>query len=155
MPALAQEILQLDDRARDLGRVVRRIGGEPHFVILKTVQDLGDGDGMDAYVVDGANGAAFGNHETKDEARCALLRLQAEVVKAVGIPQLHEVAAQRLFAVEIARLGDDHGLEHVLGDPAVAAKLDGLHVLAGGRGQLRLGRSLGDLQLGLAGGWRS
>src|ERR1019366_5571867 len=67
---------------------------------------------------------------------------------APAIPQLHEIAPQRLIAVQVARLGRDERLQRVLGHAARSAKLDRLDVLT--RLRRKLGR-LGLLDLRLAG----
>ena len=62
---------------------------------------------------------------TIDAAFAAGFGFQADIVEAAGVPQNHEIAAQRLFVVDVARLGEDQRLQGVLGNAAGAAEFDG------------------------------
>ena len=116
--ALGQKLLKHDGRALHLVGIVLRFHAQADFAFLEAVQDLADRDRLRARVVDGADDTALVHHEAHDHAGSTLLGLQADIVEAAGIPQDHEVAAKGFFVINIARLGEDQGLQGVLRERA-------------------------------------
>ena len=122
--ALGQEILERDGGALHLVGVVLRFHREADFALLEPVQDLRHGDGLDAFVVDGADDAPLGEDEADEQAVRPGLGLQADVVEPAGVPQRHEIAPEDLFVEQVAAFADDHGAQSVLRHAAGAAELD-------------------------------
>ena len=79
-----------------------------------------------AGIIDGADDAPLGDDE-RTISRWARVQLQADIVEAAGVPQHHEVAAQRLFVVKIARLGKDERFQKVSWECVGAAEFEGLN----------------------------
>src|ERR1019366_76938 len=71
---------------------------------------------------------------------------QPDIVEASLVPQDHEIAAQRLFVVDVALLGNDQRLQGVLRHPLGAAEFKAFNHLAG-RVRGGRGRFLGRFQL--------
>ena len=101
-------------------------------------------------VLDGADHAALGDHETQDDARLALFGFQTNVIETARIPQNHEIAMERVFVVNVALSGNDLRAQCILRHAARPAKFNGFDHIAGraglhfgcvwfGRFQLRLG----------------
>src|ERR1022692_2096513 len=76
--------------------------------ISETVTLLAPGDSMERMTRRSVSA------KRNDQAGAAGFRFQADIVEAAGVPQDHEIGAQRLFVVDIARLGNDEGLQGVL-----------------------------------------
>src|SRR5579884_1076079 len=69
--------------------------------------------------------APLGDHEAEnDPALGAALGLYAQVVKAAGIPEGHEIPMDGIWIVDIADSSIDESPEGILGDPALASKLN-------------------------------
>ena len=120
-----------------------------------------------AFVPDRPHHASLCDQEADDLALLAVLDLQPQVVEVSGVPQDHEVAAQRLGVEQVAPLGEDAGRkavarnpprateDHVLDDVLAGSPLLHLLLLHVLEGRLRLGRlqrnvlERGDRLLGL------
>ncbi len=160
MAMLGEQFLQHDGRMIHDVRVVHRLNGQTDLAFLETIEDVGDRNRLRAFVFDIADDGALGDDENHNEAAAvAPFRLESDVVEAVRIPQRHEIAAQRVFVVNVAHFAEDQRPKGILGDAPGAAKLNSLdHVcrkswLRARRGslwrfELRLRRGL----LG-SGGW--
>ncbi len=104
-----------------------RFDHKPDFALLEAVQNLGDGDRFHPLVGDRPDHAPLHHDKPHDHADFARLRFQSDVVKAAGVPQRHEVPAER-FGIELVTFfGEDQGAHSVLGDAAGSTKLDFLH----------------------------
>src|ERR1035438_6035480 len=109
--AFGQVFLEDHGGTLDLVGVVLRFHAEPDLAFLEAVEDFGDGDALGARVLNGTDDAALGDHEADDEAEASGFGFQADIVEASGVPEDHEIAAQRLFVVDVARFGNDQGLQ--------------------------------------------
>src|SRR5581483_8929148 len=110
---------------------------------LEAIEDLRDGDGFHAVVLDGADHTALSQDVSDDPPSRAALLLHLHVVKSGCVPQRHEIAMKHLLVVPVAFTNDGEGPKCVLGDAAGATKLHGIDdVFATGRGRLRYFRRL-------------
>ena len=97
---------QLDEHvlgALNFVGIVLRLDHQADLPILVTVQDVGDADGLVAFVLDGAHHRPLHHHETNDPAFLARLALDADIVETAAVPERHEVAVQAVF-VDTGRL---------------------------------------------------
>ena len=122
--ALGQILFQNGGGVLHASGVVLLFHRQPHFAFLETIQNFGFADRVNTLVMDGADHPPFGQHEAHQQTFRGLLGFQLDVVEASGIPQQHEIAAQRLFVVDVAGFGIDLSLESVLGNATGAAEFD-------------------------------
>ncbi len=109
VPVLGQQFLEHDGRVVDHIRVVHRFHRQADLAFLEPVQDIGGRNRFRALVLDVANYGPLGHDECDhDSAAVALLGLEPDVVEAVGVPQRHEIAPQRVFVIGIADLAENH-----------------------------------------------
>ena len=108
--ALRQVLLEHHGRALDLVRIVLRFHAQADLAFLEAVQNFGDGDGFGAGVFNGTDHAPLDHYEANQKAGASRFGFQADIVETSGIPQGHEIPAQRFFVINIAGLGNNQSL---------------------------------------------
>ena len=121
---LAQQFAEDEGGAVDRRRIVPGLDREPDIAFLEAFQDVRQGRGLVAFVPDRADHAPLGHHEAHDLADLAVLDLEPQVVEIAGVPEHHEIPAQRLRVVQVPALGEDPGGKAVARNPARAAEHD-------------------------------
>ncbi len=81
----------------------------PDLAFLEPVENIGGGNRLRAFIFDVADHGPLGHDERDDDAAAvALFGFEPDVVEAVGVPQRHEIAAQRVFVIDVADFAEDH-----------------------------------------------
>ena len=123
-----------------LGGVVLALDGERHLLLLEALQDVGDGDGVEAGVVDGADGGLLAHVDQELDALGLVDALDADVVEVAGVPERVEGPLDGGGIIDVAGLEVGAGEHGLLGNAAVADDL-------GGAEDLRRRRGSGELRL--------
>ncbi len=119
---------QLDDHvlgALNFIGIVLRLDHQADLPILEPVQDVGDANGLVAFVFNGAHHGPLHHHETNDPAYFARLALDADIVESAAVPERYEVPVQAVRIILIASFAEDQGLQGVLANAASSPELDG------------------------------
>ena len=122
---LAEHLLDDDLGALELGGVVLALDGESDLLLLEAVEDVRDGDGVEAGVVDGADGGLLAHVDQKLDALGLVDTLDADVVEVAGVPERVEGLLDGGWIVDVAGLEIGAGEHRLLGDAAVADDLRG------------------------------
>ncbi len=112
----------LDDRLGplDLGGVVLAFDRKPDLFLLEAVEDVGNGNRVQALVVDLADGGLLADKDVEDDALFRVLALDAQVLEVAGVPERVEIALDGDRIVGIAGVGEHPGQDGFLGDAPVA-----------------------------------
>ena len=87
------------------GLVELALDVEGDLLLLEAVHDVGDGDRVQALVVDLADGGLFANVDLQLEAALAGNLLDADVVEVAGVPERVEVALNDGRVIGVAGAG--------------------------------------------------
>ncbi len=99
---LAEHLLQHDFGALDARGIVLAFDGEADLFLLEAVEHVGNGDGVQALVVDFANGGLFADVDDELHAVGLVDALDAHVVEVAGVPERVEVALHNGGIVRVA-----------------------------------------------------
>src|SRR5208282_2124864 len=108
----------------DLGGIILVFHGESDLALFEAVEYVAGGDGIEAGVIDFADGGALFEVNVQNPALGTLLALEADVLKVAGIPERVEVAFDGGRVVDVARLGEDAGSDGIGGNAAIAVHDD-------------------------------
>ena len=122
---LGEELLEDGLGALDAGGVVLTFYGEADLGFFEGLLGVGEGDGVEALVVDLADGGLFADVDDELDAGGGVDALNADVFKVAGVPEGVEVALDDGGIEEIALAGEETGEDGLLGDAAVADDLTG------------------------------
>ena len=81
-------------------------------------------NGVQALVIDLADGGFLTDKDVKDDALLGVLALNAQILEIAGVPERVEVALDRNRIVSIAGMGEHPGQDGFLGDAPVADDAD-------------------------------
>ncbi len=121
---LGEQFLEDNFGLLDLGGIVLVLHRESDFALLEAVEHVAGGNGIQAGVVDLADGRPLFEVNVKDPAFGALFALKADVLKVAGVPEGVEVAFDGGGVVDVAGLAEDASLDRVGGNAAVAVDFD-------------------------------
>ena len=121
---LGEQFLEDNFGLLDLGGIVLALDRESDLALLEAVEHVAGGNGIQAGVIDLADGRPLFDVNVEDPALGALLALKADVLKVAGVPESVEVAFEGGLVVDVAGLAEDAGLDRVGGDAAVAVDDD-------------------------------
>ena len=96
----------------------------PNLLLLEAVEDVGDGDAVQALVVDLANGGFLADKDVKNDALLGVFALDAQILEIARVPERVEVALDRNRIICIAGMGEHPGQDGFLGDAPVADDTD-------------------------------
>ena len=130
MTVLALQFFQRDLGLLHLGGIVLALHAQPDFAFLKAIEHIALRDGIEALVIDRANGGFFFYVNVNDPALGALFALNADVFKISRVPQRAEIALNGGFIVSIARAGKNAGADGLRRYAAVAVNGDFLNEIA-------------------------
>jgi hypothetical protein len=147
--AFGEELFQRNGGTLHLVRIVLRFDGEADAAFFEPIKNFGNSHRLGAFVLDGADNAAFDNDKPKNVPGPPGFAFERDVVEAAGVPQRHKVAVEGFFVKPIAFFGEDHRAQRVLWDAARTAKFHSLYNiihLPGGRCRFRFRRIDGRLR---------
>src|ERR1035441_849514 len=121
---LGEQLLEDNFGLLDLRGFVLILNREPDFALLEAVEHVAGGNGIQAGVVDLADGRPLFEVKVQDPTFGALFALKADVLKVAGVPESVEVAFDGGGVVDVAGLAEDASLDRVGGDAAVAVDFD-------------------------------
>ena len=101
--------------ALDLGGIVLALDGKADLFLLEAVEHVRVRDGIEAFVVDLADGGFFLDEDVEDDAFFRVFALDAQVFEVAGVPKGVEVALDGDGIVDIAVMGEEAREEVSLG----------------------------------------
>ena len=109
MAVLGENVLEDGFGPFDLGRVVLALDREADFFLLEAVEHIGLGDGVEAFVVDLADGGPLPDEDVQDDAFLRVLALDAHIVEVARVPERVEVALDGDRVIGVAGVGKEAG----------------------------------------------
>ena len=97
----------------DLGGIVLVLHRESDLALLETVEDVAGGDGIQAGVVDFADGRPFLEVNVQNPTLGTLFALEADVLKVAGIPECVEIAFDGGGIIDVTGLGENAGADGI------------------------------------------
>ena len=119
----------------DLGGVVLALHRQADLFLLEAVEHVGVGDGVEALVIDLADGGPFPDEDVQDDALLRVFALDAQILEVAGVPQRVEVALDGDRIVGVAGMSKEPRQDGLLGNAPVADDpnlIDGLRSLGQG-----------------------
>ena len=117
---LGENVLEDSLSPLDLGGIVLALDCEADLFLFEAVEHIRLRDGVEAFVVDLADGGPFPNENIQDDAFLRVLALDAHIVEVARVPERVEVALDGDWVIGVAGVGKETRQHRLFRDAPVA-----------------------------------